>query len=202
MASPGGNPKKVDYPTPQEWYDYLNLEFGFTLDPCCAHGTAKCKKHYTEDEDGLSKSWADERVFMNPPYGRNIAPWMAKAYEESKRGALVVCFVPARVDTNWWHDYAIRGEVRLPKGRCKNADGSAWPFPIAIVIFRPHTYTPNTATVRTAEQIREACDCVEAVGVGLERKSPEQQAYRNGYLNSQHDIRKALLGEADKGGEP
>jgi len=56
--------------------------------------------------------------------------------------------------------------------------------------------TDITATVRTAEQIREACDCVEAVGVGLERKSPEQQAYRNGYLNSQHDIRKALLGEA------
>lgn len=137
MAAPGGNPEKVDYPTPQEWFDYLDLEFGFTLDPCCAHGTAKCAKHYTEAEDGLSKSWEDERVFMNPPYGRNIGPWMEKAYAESKRGALVVCFVPARVDTNWWHDYAIKGEIRLPKGRCKNADGSAWPFPVAVVIYRP-----------------------------------------------------------------
>ena len=136
MAAPGGNPEKVDYPTPQEWFDYLDLEFGFTLDPCCAHGTAKCAKHYTEAEDGLSKSWEDERVFMNPPYGRNIGPWMEKAYAESKRGALVVCFVPARVDTNWWHDYAIKGEIRLPKGRCKNADGSAWPFPVAVVIYR------------------------------------------------------------------
>lgn len=144
MAAPGGDPVKVDYPTPQEWFDYLNLEFGFTLDPCCAHGTAKCVKHYTEAEDGLSKSWEDERVFMNPPYGRNIGPWMAKAYAESKRGALVVCFVPARVDTNWWHDYAIKGEVRLPKGRCKNADGSAWPFPVAVVIYRPRLVMQNT----------------------------------------------------------
>lgn len=151
MAAPGGDPVKVDYPTPQEWFDYLNLEFGFTLDPCCAHGTAKCARYYTEADDGLNKSWADERVFMNPPYGRNIGPWMAKAYEESKRGALVVCFVPARVDTNWWHDYAIKGEVRLPKGRCKNADGSAWPFPIAVVIFRPRLVTPNAESSNCAQ---------------------------------------------------
>jgi phage N-6-adenine-methyltransferase len=144
MAAPGGDPKKIDYPTPLDWFTYLNLEFGFTLDPCCAHGTAKCKKYYTEEDDGLNKSWADERVFMNPPYGRHIGPWMQKAYEESKRGALVVCFVPARVDTNWWHDYAIKGEVRLPKGRVKNTGGGAWPFPVAVVIFRPRLHSlPN-----------------------------------------------------------
>lgn len=39
-----GSSKDMKWPTPQTWFDYLNLEFGFTLDPCCEHETAKCKK--------------------------------------------------------------------------------------------------------------------------------------------------------------
>ncbi|NBV25160.1 MAG: adenine methyltransferase [Proteobacteria bacterium] len=96
-------------------------------------------KHYTPAEDGLAQSWQDERVFMNPPYGKELGRWMKKAYEEARdNGALVVCFVPARVDTNWWHNWASKGEVRFPKGRVKfaGADASA-PFPVAVVIFRP-----------------------------------------------------------------
>ena len=137
--------KDMTWPTPKEWFEYLDLEFDFTLDPCCTHETAKCKKHYTPEDDGLSKSWADERVFMNPPYGREIGDWMKKAYGESRNnGALVVCFVPARVDTGWWHDYAIKGERRFPKGRVKNPSGVAWPFPIAIVVFRPFIQTGDS----------------------------------------------------------
>ena len=130
----------MTWATPQTWFDYLNLEFKFTLDPCCHHETAKCEKHYTPAEDGLAQSWRDERVFMNPPYGRELPKWMKKAYEESRdNGALVVCFVPARVDTEWWHRYAAKAtEVRFPIGRVKfaGADASA-PFPVAVVIFRP-----------------------------------------------------------------
>jgi site-specific DNA-methyltransferase (adenine-specific) len=132
--------KDTTWPTPLEWFEYLDLEFGFTLDPCCEHDTAKCAKHYTPAEDGLAQSWKDERVFMNPPYGREIGVWMKKAYGEARdNGALVVCFVPARVDTNWWHSYAAKAtEVRFPKGRVKNPDGVAWPFPIAVIIYRPN----------------------------------------------------------------
>ena len=130
----------MTWETPQEWFNYLHLEFKFTLDPCCVFETAKCKKFYTPNDDGLSKSWQDERVFMNPPYGREIPKWMKKAYEEARdNGALVVCFVPARVDTEWWHRYAAKAtEIRFPVGRVRfqNATASA-PFPIAIVIFRP-----------------------------------------------------------------
>ena len=131
--------KDMTWATPQQWFDYLDLEFGFTLDPCCQHETAKCAKHFTPAEDGLAQSWADERVFMNPPYGKDLPKCMQKAYTEARdNGALVVCFVPARVDTNWWHNYASKGEVRFPKGRVKfaGADASA-PFPVAVVIFRP-----------------------------------------------------------------
>ena len=130
---------RMDWATPEEWFRYLDLEFKFTLDPCCHHHTAKCAKHYTPEEDGLSKSWADERVFMNPPYGGDLPRWMAKAFWECRDNmALVVCLVPARVDTKWWHDFASKGEVRFPIGRLRfaGAEHSA-PFPVAIVIFRP-----------------------------------------------------------------
>lgn len=131
--------KDLTWGTPSEWFEYLDLEFDFTLDPCCHHETAKCQKHYTPAEDGLVQSWQDERVFMNPPYGRELSRWMKKAYEEARDNcALVVCFVPARVDTEWWHRYAVKGEIRFPKGRVKfvGAEASA-PFPIAVIIFRP-----------------------------------------------------------------
>jgi len=129
----------MTWATPQEWFSYLDLEFKFTLDPCCLPDTAKCKKYFTPVEDGLSQSWAGERVFMNPPYGRDISKWMEKAYVECRdHHALVVCLVPARVDSQWWHRFAVMGEIRFPIGRLKfgGAQYSA-PFPVAIVIFRP-----------------------------------------------------------------
>lgn len=130
----------MTWATPAEWFEYLDLEFGFDLDPCCTKETAKCQLFFTPQEDGLTQNWRDKRVFMNPPYGKEIVLWMKKAYEEARdNGALVVCLVPARVDTDWWHRYATKGEVRFPVGRIKFVgpkDDSA-PFPSAIVIFRP-----------------------------------------------------------------
>lgn len=75
---------------------------------------------------------------MNPPYGRAIGKWMRKAYESSLAGATVVCLVPARTDTRWWHDYAMRGEIEFIKGRLKFGSAKAnAPFPSAVVTFRP-----------------------------------------------------------------
>jgi len=130
----------MSWPTPQYVFDALNLEFGFTLDPCCVPLTAKCRKFYTPTEDGLKQDWSNERVFMNPPYGSELPRWIKKAFEESKRGSLVVCLVPARVDVNWWHDYATRGEVRFLKGRIKGSNGQSWPFAAAVIVFRPFAY--------------------------------------------------------------
>ena len=47
----------MTWATPKKWFDYLNLEFGFTLDPCCLPETAKCKKFYTPKDDGLAQSF-------------------------------------------------------------------------------------------------------------------------------------------------
>ena len=52
-----------EWATPQAVFDALNKEFHFTLDPCSTHENAKCKKHYTIEDDGLKKDWYGETLF-------------------------------------------------------------------------------------------------------------------------------------------
>ncbi|MFA5898617.1 MAG: DNA N-6-adenine-methyltransferase [Hyphomicrobium sp.] len=109
-----------EWATPPEVFDPLNAEFSFTLDPCCTSSTAKCAKFYTEEVDGLNQDWGVERVFMNPPYGREIYAWTKKARESSRRGALIVGLLPASCDLSWWHDDVVgHAEVRYIRGRVR-----------------------------------------------------------------------------------
>ena len=120
-----------------DFFNKLNTEFNFTLDPCATAENAKCSKFYTLEDDGLAQDWLNEIVFMNPPYGRQIKHWIKKAFDESLKGAIVVCLVPARTDTQYWHDYCMKAdEVRFIKGRLKFSDKDAAPFPSAVVVFK------------------------------------------------------------------
>ena len=113
--------------TPVDLYKVLDAEFHFNDDPCPLHSVT----------DGLHRAWGT-RVFLNPPYGREIAKWLVKAYGESLLGKLVVCLVPSRTDTRWFHEYCMKAdEIRFLRGRLKfgGAKNSA-PFPSAIVVFR------------------------------------------------------------------
>ena len=140
--------KTDDWSTPDWLFRTLNGMFHFTLDPCSSRENAKCARHFTPVQNGLLQDWGRERVFMNPPYGREIGHWMKKAATSAARGALVLCLVPARTDTAWWHSYATLGEIWFLRGRIKfgNATSCA-PFPSAIVIFRPDNFsiTPQNA---------------------------------------------------------
>ena len=123
--------------TPQDFFDKLNSEFGFELDVCAIPENAKCSKFFTPAQDGLKQEWSGV-CWMNPPYGREIGSWMLKANESAKNGATVVCLVPARTDTNWWHQYAIQHEVRFVRGRLKFGDAkNSAPFPSAVVVIKP-----------------------------------------------------------------
>ena len=126
-----------EWPTPQGFFDSVNAEFGpLELDPCSTHENHKCPRYFTRAENGLAQVWAPSRVWMNPPYGRELSDWMRKAWVESQRGAFVVSLVPARTDTAWWHDYAMRGTVRFIRGRLKfGGHVHCAPFPSALVIF-------------------------------------------------------------------
>lgn len=128
-----------DWYTPQDVFDRLNDQYGpFLVDVCASVENAKCPRFFTREDDGLIQDWHPfGRCWMNPPYGRGIGAWMEKAFWESVKGAVVVCLVPARTDTAWWHNYAMRGEIEFLRGRLKfgGAKNSA-PFPSAVVVFR------------------------------------------------------------------
>lgn len=132
--------KSDNWATPQDFFDKLNEEFHFTLDPCADDLNHKCEKYFTAEQDGLAQSWAGERVFCNPPYGRTVAKWVEKAFDEVYAGncPLAVMLLHARTDTRWFHDYIHhRAEVRLIKGRLKfGGQTENAPFPSMVVIFR------------------------------------------------------------------
>ena len=122
--------------TPQDFFKKYDDVYKFETDVCATDDNAKCAKYYTEEMDGLSQEWRGV-CWMNPPYGRTIVKWMKKAYESSLEGATVVCLVPARTDTGWWHDYAMKGDIEFIKGRLKfGGSKNSAPFPSAVVVFK------------------------------------------------------------------
>ena len=131
-----------DWDTPQTFFDKLDKQFEFTLDPCATAASAKCDKYFTEEDDGLAQDWRGHTVFVNPPYGRGIGEWLKKGYEESKKhNTVVVMLIPSRTDTKWWHDYAMKAkEIHLVRGRLKfGGSDNAAPFPSAVVVFHSNT---------------------------------------------------------------
>lgn len=130
-----------NWKTPIAFKEELNKEFGFDFDPC------------PEDPnfDGLNTEWGLSN-FVNPPFSK-IKDWIKKGYAEYQRGKSVVFLIPARTDTNWWHDYCMKAtELRFIRGRLKyqGAKHNA-PFPSCLVIFKP---TPtNSATDNSSEDI-------------------------------------------------
>ncbi|WP_330473518.1 DNA N-6-adenine-methyltransferase [Terrabacter sp. C0L_2] len=140
-----------DWATPQAFYDALDAEFGFILDACSSTTNHKAPHFFALDHpdpdrrDGLAGDWAaDARthqgaVWLNPVYGRTIGDWMAKAAATARAGATVVCLVPARTDTRWFHDHVLAegAEVRYVRGRLKFGSATTGaPFASLVIIYR------------------------------------------------------------------
>jgi phage N-6-adenine-methyltransferase len=134
--------------TPIDFFNKVAKEFDFTLDAAALQSSALCGNWYGPDHldeerrDAFTRDWHQDAgtgiIWLNPPYGKTIKEWMKKADEESKKGATVVCLVPSRTDTAWFHDYAIHHEVRYIRGRLKFGKSiNAAPFPSALVVMRP-----------------------------------------------------------------
>lgn len=136
--------KFQEYITPKWLYKQLDDEFHFTLDPCTTkRNPLGTPKFYTKKDDGLHKSWRDEMVYCNPPYGKEVIDWVKHAdYSVDKAwypAKLVVMLLPARTDTKWFHDYIYKKhEIRFLRGRLKfeGVAKNTAPFPSMIVIFR------------------------------------------------------------------
>jgi site-specific DNA-methyltransferase (adenine-specific) len=135
--------KTDEWFTPQKLFDELNQEFNFDLDVCANSDNAKCQKYFNKKINGLNQLWVTKNligsIWMKPPYGREIGKWVRKAYNESYIStATIVCLLPARTDTRWFHDYIYnKAEIRFLKGRLKFGDAkNSAPFPSMIVIYK------------------------------------------------------------------
>lgn len=136
--------KNLSWCTPPEFFNELDQEFHFDLDPAATDKSAKCARYFTPDDNGLEQDWGGCHVFCNPPYGRHIQDWVRKGYEESQKpGTIVVMLIPARTDTSYYHEYIFGGkaEVRFLRGRLYFTDeegtpGGRAPFPSAVIIWR------------------------------------------------------------------
>lgn len=127
---------RQDWETPDSLFEPLNQEFRFTLDVCATAENAKCERFFSVSDDALKRRW-EGICWMNPPFGTQ-GKWVQKAYLESLNGSVVVCLLPSRTNTNWWHDYVLRGEVRYIRGRPKFKGAlHGLPQPLSIVVFYP-----------------------------------------------------------------
>lgn len=134
-----------NWSTPDPLFQKFHNEFQFNLDACASLWNHKCANYYTEEDNALEKDW-EGSVWMNPPYsGNNLEIWMTKAHEECyKWGSKIVCLVPSRTETNWYHKYCLGHEIRPIRGRInfEDKDGkSGRPrFGCVLVIMRPFKY--------------------------------------------------------------
>ena len=162
-----------EWKTPDEVFKMLDAEFHFDYDAACI--PENCKTNYgifRDEMNALKTAWTwlplpvgyARKFFLNPPYSK-IGAFMKKAYEESLKGAIVVCLIPSRTDTRYWHDYVMKAhEIRFIKGRVsfygrikvpgqpkdtpkdKIKYTMGWapaPFPSCIVVFDHQNYDKN-----------------------------------------------------------
>lgn len=103
-----------DWETPQYFFNLLDKEFHFTLDPCASHINHKCDKYYTIEDDGLKQSWKNERVFINPPYKQKEL-WIDKVIKEKINAVILI---PSATDTKLFEKIWLRSaEIRFVVGR-------------------------------------------------------------------------------------
>lgn len=121
--------ERHDWKTPKVFYEKLNEEFKFDFDPCPSDPTF----------DGLNVEWGGVN-YVNPPYKTKMQDaFIRKGFEEWKKGKTVVFLIPARTDTQRFHDIILpfATEIRFIKGRLKfDEHKDPAPFPSMIVVFK------------------------------------------------------------------
>jgi len=147
-----------EWETPPELFKWLDDYFHFTLDVCASEKNTKCKDFYSREHDAFIEAWTG-KCYMNPPYGRGIGKWIKFAWEQSRNpNTTIVCLLPARTDTKWFHEYCTRGTIIFLKGRLTfvGAESPA-PYPSMIVIFG------SIAPVRDEMVIALGCEPMDGV---------------------------------------
>lgn len=125
--------------TPPEVVEAVVLALGaIDLDPCAESARRiPAAAHYTVDDDGLEQGWRG-RVYMNPPYGREIGDWVDKLVMEYEAGNVTeaVALVPGRIDTAWYR--RIASVACHVTGRLRFSGADPAPFPSVALYLGPN----------------------------------------------------------------
>src|SRR5688572_15603352 len=118
---------RMDWGTPQYLFDRYNAIYKFDLDAAATHLNRKVLRFigppglaaagpYCVGLDALSmEEWPGEKIWLNSPYGRELAKWYAKAKEQAvERRKTVVMLAPSRTDTSYWHEFVWDAENQRP----------------------------------------------------------------------------------------
>jgi len=135
----------------------------FALDAAATSANSRASRYYDAATDALRQDWVadagpDGVVWLNPPYSK-VALFFEKAASTARQGTTVVCLVPARVDTAWWHDHALSAsEVWFVRGRVTftrpDGTGAPAPFPSAVIVFSRHSsHLPQFGTLDRAGKV-------------------------------------------------
>lgn len=144
-STPG--PKAMYSSGKQEWYtppviiEAVRALFGgeIDLDPCsnAKGGSANvpARMHYTVKDNGLLQPWSG-RIYLNPPYGRGIRPWIERVREEYERGRIraAVVLVKSATDTAWFRILSVKYPRCEIAGRLKFS-GCPNPAPFPSTVF-------------------------------------------------------------------
>ena len=112
--------------TPEKYIDLAREVLGeIDLDPAScefANKTVKARLFYSEENDGLTKSWRG-RVWMNPPYSADlISPFVEKFVQEYRDGNIEegIVLVNNATETGWFSELAeAASAVLFPRGRIR-----------------------------------------------------------------------------------
>jgi phage N-6-adenine-methyltransferase len=132
-----------NWATPRALAAALVKRYGIEIDVCATAENAVVPKFFSKEDDALNLPWRG-RCWMNPPYGRTIGQWVMRAAEMNRiYDSKIVCLLPSRTDTKWWHAWIepVRlgkrpGTVTFIQGRLHFNEAKAGaPFPSVIVVF-------------------------------------------------------------------
>lgn len=134
--------------TPPEVFDPLHAEFGFGLDAAAREGSERLPNYLSPEVDALTYDWATASnglpVFVNPPYGRGLNKWIAKAHVTGLY-ARVVMLIYSITSTRAWHDHVMKAaEIRFIEGRVYFVAGED--------IYKPRADGTRTITLRKGER--------------------------------------------------
>lgn len=137
--------KNMCWCTPPDFFAELNREFHFELDPASTDKSAKCAKHFTPDDDGLKQDWGGYCVFCNPPYGRAIADWVRKGYEESRKPVTIMASNIVNTQQGTFSDDGVSQQAIIKTG-VTTKDAAFVPNPVSLIPYRTFLEVPQPAS--------------------------------------------------------